>query len=154
MVTPVIDRLWEKTEVDDNGCWVFYEARLPHGYGQIRISNSKTERVHRVSWKIHCGKIPEGINVLHNCDNPPCWNPDHLWLGTQLENVHDCIDKNRFRTSVGDDNPKCILNEIKVFEIRRLLAETNLTQVQIADRFFVTPATISDIHNRRSWQHL
>lgn len=153
MVKPLIDRLWEKTEVDDDGCWVFYGSRA-RGYGYIRISTYKTTRVHRASWTIHNGKIPDGIFVLHNCDNPACWNPEHLWLGTQLDNVHDCMNKNRFRSSIGIDNTRCALSVKDVLEIRRLLNEGKLSQPEIGARFLVTQSTVSDIKNGRSWNHI
>lgn len=86
----LIDRLWERTEIADNGCWLWMGARHPRGYGQICFEG-RTEAVHRVSFVLHHGPIPDGLEVDHTChsfdvscaggpDCPhrPCWRPDHL----------------------------------------------------------------------------
>jgi hypothetical protein len=86
------DRIVANSKVMPNGCW---EWHLPkQRYGRIRVAG-RTLRAHRASWEAFRGAIPPGMNVLHHCDNPPCVNPDHLWLGTQMDNVQDCIAKGR-----------------------------------------------------------
>jgi hypothetical protein len=99
---PVIDRVLQKVIKDEkSGCWVFRGCDRD-GYGQIRIDN-KTVKVHRyMFWKfkktlswIDFNKTK--IQVLHKCDNPPCCNPDHLFEGTQTDNIYDMVKKNRHR---------------------------------------------------------
>jgi len=95
------DRFWAK--VNKNGptpehalgpCWVWTGARSQFGYGNL-TTNGKQENAHRVSWEIHFGPIPDGIRVLHACDNPPCVRPFHLFLGTQKDNNRDREAKGR-----------------------------------------------------------
>jgi hypothetical protein len=101
-VDPAI-RFWKK--VDKNGpihpvlgtaCWVWTGYKMPFGHGQLTISKDEScVLTHRFSWELHHGPIPEGIKVCHRCDNPPCVRPDHLFLGTQKDNIQDAIKKGR-----------------------------------------------------------
>jgi hypothetical protein len=77
------------------GCWEWTRSRSKKGYGQIWIVD-KFFRVSRVAHEIYIGPIPEGLNVLHSCDNPPCFNPKHLFAGTQGDNVRDSVKKGRW----------------------------------------------------------
>jgi len=105
---PIADRFWPK--VDKNGsapehcpelgpCWVWTGAHVPWGYGQIGLTGRKNGRAHVVSWEMHNGPIPDGLWVLHKCDNPPCVRPDHLFLGTVQDNTADMIAKGRHNLS-------------------------------------------------------
>lgn len=77
-----------------SGCW--YWAGATNGrYGKLKLAG-RLEYAHRVSYQTHYGPVPEGLMVLHRCDEPLCVNPDHLFLGTQTENMRDCIAKGRF----------------------------------------------------------
>lgn len=75
-------------------CWEWKKAKTAHGYGAISVAGNQCA-VHRVSFELFNGKIPEGIFVLHSCDNPSCWNPTHLFLGTQQDNMNDMKRKGR-----------------------------------------------------------
>ncbi len=94
------DRFWSKVEVGE-GCWVWTGSRLRLGYGRIYsgVSNVVVQ-AHRASYEIHHGPIPDGMFVMHTCDNPPCVNPTHLRLGTPLENHGDMRAKGRARWQV------------------------------------------------------
>jgi len=88
------DRLWSR--VDRSGdCWVWTGQRLPAGYGQLRCGGRRRIYTHRLAWTLAYGEIPAGLFVLHRCDNPPCCNPAHLWLGDAGDNIRDCFAKNR-----------------------------------------------------------
>lgn len=93
------ERFWEKVEKleGDNACWVWTSNINRTGYGQIGQGGQggKTLSAHRLSYEWHFGKIPEGLSVLHRCDNRRCVNPEHLFIGTAIDNVRDCIAKGR-----------------------------------------------------------
>ena len=80
-------------------CWLWHGARDPkNGYGNFGIEgghNGRTEKAHRAAWLLLVGPIPDGLFVLHKCDNPPCVNPAHLFLGTHQDNMDDKIEKGR-----------------------------------------------------------
>lgn len=123
------------------------------GYGKVK-RNGVTTVAHRVSWEMENGPIPDGLQVCHHCDNPPCVNPEHLFLGTQKNNLDDRNRKGRAVWSPGSRNGGAKLVEEDVLEIRRLGAARCETQAAIADRFGVTPSQISHILRRVSWKHL
>ena len=82
--------------VSRQDCFVWKGTSSPDGYGYKRV-NKKRVRLHRWAWEWANGPIPEGMHVLHKCDNPPCVNPDHLFIGTNGDNVRDCVSKGRHR---------------------------------------------------------
>ena len=89
-IETLMSRVMPITEV---GCWIWLGA-LRCGYGHISWEN-KPALVHRVMWVLTNGPIPDGMNVCHKCDTPPCCNPTHLFLGTDQDNVHDAVRKGR-----------------------------------------------------------
>lgn len=94
------DRFWRRVfmPLADECCWEWTGYRDERGYGRLssRVSGvTKTISAHRLSWQIYKGEIPPGLCVLHKCDNPPCVNPDHLFLGNQRDNMLDCSSKGR-----------------------------------------------------------
>ena len=97
----VIRRFWKYIQVpaDSNECWIWVGPLDTGGYGHLHIcynGHHNEIRSHRLSWEIHNNKpIPEGLCILHHCDNPPCGNPAHLWLGTSADNQADMKAKGR-----------------------------------------------------------
>lgn len=95
------DRFWARVDVrKQDECWPWIGATKTHsGHGVVPLKNpgqlATTTTAHRVAWALNFGPIPDGQYVLHSCDNPPCCNPRHLWLGTQKDNLHDMAAKGR-----------------------------------------------------------
>jgi len=147
-IIPIEDRIKNKFKVDpNNNCWIWQGFKDKDGYGSI-IINQKMNKPHRVMWEIHNGPIPEGINVLHKCDNPPCVNPDHLFLGSQKDNIQDCIKKDRFVR--GEKNGRAKLTKNKVIKIYY----DNRKYAEIAKDFSVSKASVGSIKKGRNWAHL
>jgi hypothetical protein len=124
-----------------------------NGYGQIL--NGKTPLyTHRLSWIINNGDIPNGLYVLHHCDNRKCCNIKHLFLGTAKENFDDMVSKNRRIWVRGDGHASSKLTEMEVVEILRLYKTGKYTQEQLSDMYGVERSRISDIYTGRSWKHI
>jgi hypothetical protein len=142
-------RFWSKVRKLD-GCWEWTGYRTKNGYGKIGLGERSkgVGSAHRVSWCIHYGQIPEGLIVMHRCDNPGCVNPEHLLLGTQYNNLADMRLKDR--QARGEKVPQHVLTEAQVAEIKILLAQGR-TQQFIADMFGVARWTIGKIAGGLSW---
>ena len=111
-----IQRFWSYV-TKTRGCWRWDGQLNVQQYGRLRIKG-RMVRVHRMSWCIHHGAIPPGLFVLHACDNPRCVRPDHLFLGTQTDNIRDMIQKGRGRWLRGDAHPNAKLTRKEVQAIR------------------------------------
>jgi hypothetical protein len=105
---------------------------------------------HRVSWHIFNGPIPDGMKVCHKCDNPPCVNPAHLFLGTHIENMEDMSRKGRRARMPGEKNPRAKLTEADVRHIRG----STLSTEELTARFGVSKSTIHAARSGTTWRHL
>jgi len=117
------ERFFSKVEMDPNGgCWLWSDALNTKGYGCFSV-NGVTKSAHRQSWIAFKGPIPKGLHVLHKCDIRSCVNADHLFLGTNQDNVDDKISKGRAPKPLrNEENGKTILTNDQVKEIRRRYA--------------------------------
>lgn len=137
-------------EIDPiTGCWAWTGATFPNGYGQLR--GRPTRMVHRVSFEHFVGRIPEDFLVCHTCDNPPCFNPRHLFVGTGKDNAQDALSKDRIPLGVKRPNTKLKAEQIP--KIREMLA-IGFSPYKIAPIFECSPATIRDIETGRNWKHV
>jgi hypothetical protein len=140
-----------------SGCWIWTGGLNKAGYGTVKIFN-KPKLAHRVSYEIHVGNLPVKILVCHKCDNPPCVNPDHLFLGTHRDNAFDSMKKGRFSINKrrGSKSHLSRLTESQVIQIRNRYVKGSRKNgsAGIAKDFNVQPNTISKIVTRRTWNHL
>lgn len=125
------------------------------GYGLV-LCNGRVMGTHRASWILNRGEIGEDLNVCHTCDNPPCINLRHLFLGTDADNRADCVRKGRHRHPRGVENGNALLTEAQVLEIRSIYRRGihGLGCHVLAHRYGVNKSTIQSIINRKSWRHL
>lgn len=144
-----------------NGCWIWTGARDSAGYGTVFLrmkqNDSKKsrkkdqDRAHRLMWIRNFGPIPEGIFVCHRCDNPPCCNPEHLFLGSPADNNLDSVIKGR--KPKGERSWNARLTGSQVREIRMLRQKGHPLHF-LAKQFGVKRTTISSIVHRRTWKHI
>lgn len=157
MVTiPLEVRFWEKVQKGD-GCWEWTASlQKERGYGQINIDR-RPHVAHRISWTLTNGKIPDGMCVLHKCDNRKCVRPNHLFLGTNKDNTLDMLAKGRQANGClitrGENVHTASLTEAQIPEIRSAAAAGE-TQRSIAKRYGVRQSAIWMIIHRRSWAHV
>lgn len=146
-------RIRERIIIDpDTGCHVWTGAKTETGYGRIWY-DGKVVRLHRLAYERHTGtKIPKGKCVLHDCDSPPCVNPAHLFLGTQQDNIQDCVRKGRLKIvhHKGEKHIGSKLTNEQVVEIR---ARTE-SQRKLAKEYGVSFQTISRIKRHEQWRHI
>jgi hypothetical protein len=146
------DMLMSRVVKTANGCWEYDGAQTGFGYGSITWDGKKL-MAHRAAYEFYCGPIPEGMSVLHRCDNPRCCNPDHLFIGTQKDNIDDMVAKGRGNHK-GERNSCAKLTSSAVHEIRRLLALGNMYEWEIAERFGVARSTVNNIKRGTKWRYL
>jgi hypothetical protein len=131
-------------------CWPWTGTLHHRGYGVIGDNRNRQYLAHRLAYERVHGAIPEGLYVCHHCDNPPCVNPDHLFLGTDADNQSDKANKGR--STQGIKSPNAKLTDADVLAIRALYPR--MTQQALADKFHVHQTIVSDIVRRVAWKHL
>lgn len=157
------ERITRKILEVESGCWEWQGARNNQGYGQMHFEG-KTASVHRVVFALSNGAIPDGEGyhgtcVLHRCDNRVCCNPEHLFLGSNKDNVHDMMLKDRqtlgyaAKPPVGEKNVNAKLTAEGVLLIRKLSAAGELGYV-IAGKLGVNKTTVSRVLLGKTWRHV
>lgn len=150
------ERFWPK--VDKSGdCWSWLGARNRKGYGTIGLGgkHGKCTPAPRAAWLLTRGPIPDGLLVCHRCDNPTCVRPEHLFLGTALENTHDMISKGRARHRPlrGESNRRALLTDEKVRYIRAERGNGR-TLASLAAELGVHLTTVHYASNGKNWRHV
>lgn len=150
-------RFWAKVNKDGpvvrpnlGACWIWTGARYPSGYGASVYEGHQTH-AHRVSWQMKNGPLPDGMWVLHHCDNRPCVRPDHLFEGTAQDNVDDMMKKGRngYRRFVGSDHGMARLTPQEVAEIRALAGRQPVAET--ARQFGVSWSHTKRIQTGEAW---
>lgn len=142
-----------KWDIDsETECWNVI-SHAPNNKGYIRIMrNSISYQAHRYVWKKVYGSIPKGLCVLHSCDNRKCINPEHLFLGTDADNMKDMDLKGR--RACGENHGRAELKNKEIIQIKKLLKEEKYTQTAIASFFNISDSHISNIKANRTWGYI
>lgn len=152
----VKERFEEKFElIPFHDCWEWTAYKNQDGYGRFFLNGNKVAS--RISYTIYKGQIPNNLEVRHTCDNPGCVRPEHLILGTHLENMQDCTNRNR--GVKGERNGRCKLTEKDVLEIRTKYKKGNkwhpgYSAYTLAKEYNVHPSEIWVIINRKNWKDI
>jgi HNH endonuclease len=154
------ERFAVKGEREDD-CWKWSGAKDSRdGCGKLHVDrNGYPWKAYRVSWLLHFGPIPKGIEVCHVCDNRECSNPKHLFLGTHAENMADAGRKGRvgltagLMNNTGERNPAAKINASTVRQVRLMLSK-GASQAAVARQFGLTPTHVSRIALRKLWAHI
>lgn len=137
---------------DVNGCWLFTGGSKNNFHGSLYY-NGEPWQAHRLSYRLVCGPIADGLKVLHKCDVGMCVNPFHLFLGTQQDNIADMEAKGRAnRSQQGSNNGRALLTEDQVIEIKYRLC--HLTTTELCERYNVNRRVILKILNGQTWRHI
>ena len=149
---------WEKVKKGPrtNDCWDWLAAKNNKGYGRFDFEG-KTQSAHRVVWQLTYGPIPEGEGyhgtcVLHKCDNPSCVRPDHLFLGSNYDNLLDKEAKGRGNHGKGETHSRAKLTDAQILEIRAI--GLSMFQREIAEKYGISKRHVGYILNSKNWKHL
>jgi Pectobacterium phage endonuclease len=142
---------------DTSDCWLWGGLSNHSGYGmfftlQSRHIHLRDQLAHRFSFRLHVGDIPVGMCVCHRCDNPPCVNPAHLFLGTKADNASDMTAKNR--QARGERITRAKLTTEQVIEIRSRYVRGVVTITTLAREYGVSHENIGQVIRRQTWKHV
>lgn len=159
-ILPTTEMILSRIAVKESGCHEYTGRRTDFGYGIIGIDGGVV-KLHRWFYERANGPIPEGMCVLHSCDNPPCCNPAHLRIGTQQENMRDVKDRKRSHSyahpesiNYGEDVHNSKLTDAQAVEIRFEVAKNELSYRQIGEKYGLDWSTVQNISSGKSWQHV
>lgn len=146
----LIEAMFARRQITASSCWEWNGPKRGRGYGLIHVEG-KIMGIHRLSAFLFLGfDTSSPLFVCHKCDNPPCFNPDHLFIGTALENMQDKERKGRSNKARGSRNGMAKLKEVDLPPIREMLAR-KIPQWKIASLYNVSQSAISLIHNGTNW---
>lgn len=150
-----LDRFWSK--VDQRGpdeCWPWIAYRKPEGYGQFTLVKGTYITASRISLALSLGRpLATGEIACHRCDNPPCCNPAHLFVGSVLDNAMDSVNKGRARRAKGESTPSSKLTEEQIREIRAYPDRYGLL-AELGRQYGVAANTIRSIRLGQKWSHV
>lgn len=140
-----------------NGCWLWRGGKSSAGYGQVWLGKRPTRThvlVHRHVFECLVGPIPAGMLICHTCDNPPCCNPDHLFVGDKRANARDMVRKQRDRPRRGALSPRAKLTDMQVVAMRFQRGEHGTSYEKLAQQFGVGHSVVQRICVGKVWRHL
>lgn len=145
------ENFWTKVDIrKPDECWNWLGTKNPHGYGKLRFRSRNKYLAHRLSWSLANGEIPDGMNILHKCDNPSCVNPNHLYPGTQSQNLKDAYSRGRY-SQKGEHGNGRKLTLAQVLEIRRLYSLGGYTYPELGKMFNTCTTNIGGIVRYDHW---
>lgn len=146
-------RFMNKFQEMPSGCWEWQKGKSSAGYGAFSFKG-KNIQAHRFAYEAFTGEIKEGLSVCHKCDNPPCVNPAHLFLGTHTDNMQDKFKKGRANMPVGEKIWTSKITRKDVLKIRKLYERKKHTQKMIAEEFGLSQSHVSFIILNKGWKHV
>lgn len=155
-----LKRFWDKVQIKGpDDCWEWLASTNTDGYGQFAFYPEKKNKkvnlqAHQIAYFLQHRCIPDGLCVCHTCDNRKCNNHQHLFIGTQTDNIKDRDNKGRHRATKGIESASAILTEIQVQEIRILRFVGKRTLSNIAATFGITDSCVKGIIYGSNWKHL
>ncbi len=151
-MTNTKETFWSKVnKKKDDECWEWQAGCCDEGYGKFMFECT-VYRAHRLAYKFTHNYLPSDSDVLHTCDNPKCCNPNHLYLGTQKNNMED--RNNKHRQALGEHNGKSKLTSEQVLEIRKLYSSGKYTHQTLSVMFNISRQNISFILSNQGWKHI
>ncbi len=149
------EKFWEKVSVrGPTECWPWTAGTKGNNeYGNFCVAGTPTSVASRMAWILSRGPIPEGLWVLHTCDNPPCCNPAHLFLGTPKRNTSDMHTKGRAKPPRGQRNGNHKLTELQVILMKQKMREGQSTR-SVGLEFGVSHTTADWIKRGKLWKHV
>ena len=156
VIKSLSERFWEKVDIQGlDDCWE-WTAGKTRGYGHIGVDGKIRQATHVLFYLRHGDWPPRGKEACHNCDNPGCLNPRHLYLGTHKSNMCDMVLRQRGRggNQKGEQNNGAKLTENQVYDVRCLLAQGGITQKEIGQRFGISQQNVSRIVNHKRWRYM
>lgn len=146
---------WSKFRRSEAGCLEWGGRTNGDGYGgfdmPLRRGRNRSVLTHRQAWEYTYGPVPDGMHVLHTCDNPSCGEPEHLFLGTHADNMADMVRKGRKPSRRGEKNGRAVLSEEDVLAIREGFTGRHGEKAALARKYGVTPTTIHNILTGKLW---
>lgn len=144
-------RFWEKVDRGNVGeCWEWQAARGTKGYGQF-WNGEYMDHAHRISYALDV-REPGDLHVLHTCDNPPCVNPNHLYLGTNSDNQKDAFERGQ-KTHIGEQNPSAKLTKDDVIDIKEML-DGSASYSDVMDEYDIGKTAVGQIARGETWTHV